>query len=75
MKHRISLQKSTGKLIEYQSGGINNNINLLNIPKEKWSEYIENIIKGRFESLRQNAVNRGYVIDDIEVKEISNKEW
>ena len=75
MKHRISLQKSTGKLIEYQSGGIDNNINLLNIPKEKRSKYIESIIKGRFESLRQNAINRGYSKDDIEVKEVEDKEW
>lgn len=75
MKYRICIEKITGKLIECQQGGVDNNINLTDIPKEKWEEHIKFIQNDRLESLKQNAINGGYSKDDIEVKEIDDNEW
>ena len=48
---RICLEKSTGKLIEYQSKD------------------------GSLKTLRDNATRQGYKLSEIEVKNVSNKEW
>lgn len=57
--HRICTLKSTGKLIEMQSGGYE--------PEE--------LRATRLDTLRQNALNAGYKEKDIEVKFVTEKEW
>ncbi|MDD4984508.1 MAG: hypothetical protein PHQ43_01775 [Dehalococcoidales bacterium] len=57
--YRISIEKSTGKLIEMQSGGYDD----------------EKLRNARLDTLRQNAINAGYDEKDIEVKWITDKEW
>jgi len=57
--YRISIQKSTGKLIEMQSGGYDD----------------EKLRDARLDTLRQNAINAGYDEKDIEVKWATEAEW
>ena len=66
---RVCLEKSTGKLIEYQSGNVNDDIQ--NFPLEQR----EKIKFERLNSLKQNAINAGYTEENIIVKEINSKEW
>lgn len=65
---RVCVQKSTGKLIEYQSGNVNDLMADGTLPPEEIKE-------NRLNSLKQNAINAGYPADDIEVKEITPQEW
>ena len=51
---RVCLEKATGKLIEYQSGG--------STQKD-------------LDVMIQNAVNSGYIVNDIEAKFVTNEEW
>lgn len=63
---RVCIEKSTGKLIDSQSGGETH----LN-PKIDDKEYA--LIN--LETLRQNAINAGYKEADIEVKYITDGEF
>lgn len=56
--NRICIEKSTGKLIEMQSGGYDD----------------EKLRDARLDTLKQNALNAGYKEADIEVKWISDEE-
>lgn len=76
---RVCIEKSTGKLIESQSGGRvkrlpqNNKVSDL-----KYAEYLNNcdaLEANRLDTLKQNAFNAGYIETDIEVKYISNIEY
>ena len=58
--NRISIQKSTGKIIEMQSGGDTEDTVLAN---------------ARLETLKQNAITNGFVESDIEVKWISEQDY
>jgi cobalamin biosynthesis protein CbiD len=51
--NRVCINKTTGELIEMQSGG--------------WTENKE-LAEARLNTLKQNAVNAGYAEKDIEVK-------
>jgi hypothetical protein len=57
---RISIQKSTGKIIEMQSGGETED---------------QELASTRLEALKQNAINSGFVESDIEVKWISEQDY
>jgi len=56
---RVCINKSTGKLIESQSGGDD-------IPK---------LMEARLDTLKQNALNAGYKEKDIEVKYVTDAEF
>ena len=86
--YRISRIKSTGKLIEMQSGGKVERLTWMEWslsvkePKdrseEKYQEYLNEcdaLEASRLNTLKQNALNAGYKEDDIEVKWITNEEW
>lgn len=57
--YRVVIEKETGKLIEMQSGGYDD----------------EKLRDSRLDTLRQNAINAGYDEKDIEVKWITDAEW
>lgn len=65
---RVCLEKATGKLIEYQSGDVND----LMANGEEPSAVIK---QNRLDSLGNNAINVGYTADEIEVKEVTRAEW
>lgn len=58
--YRVSVNKTTGKLIEIQSGG--------------WTED-EGLAEARLNTLKQNALNAGYTENDIEVKWATDEEY
>jgi hypothetical protein len=58
--NRISIQISTGKVIEMQTGGDTDNQELANT---------------RLNTLKQNAINGGIAESDIEVKWVTEDEW
>ena len=72
---RVCLEKSSGKLIDYQSGSINDFIALEGIPKDEQTEHIKKIKDNRKQSLVNNVLQQGYKIEDIEFKEITSQEW
>lgn len=72
---RVCLEKATGKLIEYQSGNINDPIALDGIPQEQQSAHVERIKNNRRQSMINNALSRGYKSEDIEFREITAAEW
>ena len=57
--YRVSLVKATGKLIEMQSGGYDD----------------EKLRDSRLDTLRQNAINAGYSEKDVEVRWVTDAEW
>lgn len=57
--NRVCLLKSTGKLIEMQGGGYED----------------EKLRDARLDTLKQNALNAGYTEDEIEVKWVTDAEW
>ena len=63
---RVSINKLTGKMIESQSGGETHPD-----PKINDKAYAEM----NLETLRQNAINAGYVEKDIEVKFVTQAEY
>jgi len=86
--YRISRIKSTGKLIEMQSGGKVERLTWMEWslsvkePKdrseEKYQEYLNEcdaLEASRLDTLKQNALNVGYKEDDIEVKWVTDEEW
>jgi len=56
--NRVCIEKATGKLIEMQSGGYED----------------EKLRDARLDTLRKNALNAGYEEADIEVKWVSDEE-
>ena len=56
---RVCIEKSTGKLIESQSGG----------------DDILELTEARLDTLKQNALNAGYLEADIEVKFVTDIEF
>ena len=56
--NRVCIEKATGKLIEMQSGGYED----------------EKLRDARLDALKQNALNAGYKEADIEVKWVSDEE-
>ena len=62
----ISINKLTGKMIESQSGGETHPD-----PKIDGVAYA----KANLETLRQNAVNAGYALKDVEVKFVTQEEY
>lgn len=56
---RVCIEKSTGKLIESQSGG----------------DDIPELMEARLDTLKQNALNAGYAEEDIEVKFVTDEEY
>ena len=63
---RISINKLTGKMIESQSGGETH-------PDPKIDD--EAYAEANLETLRQNAINQGYLEKDIEVKFVAQEEY
>jgi len=61
---RVCIDKDTGKMIESQSGGRTH-------PKIDDKVYAET----NLETLRQNAINSGYNLKDIEVKFVTDVEF
>lgn len=61
---RVCINKTTGKLIEAQSGGKTH-------PNVNNEEYA----LANLEVLRQNAINAGYKKEDIEVKFVTDEEF
>ena len=57
--NRVCLLKSTGKLIEMQGGGYED----------------EKLRDARLDTLKQNALNAGYKEEEIEVKWVTDEEW
>ena len=57
--NRVCIEKSTGKLIEMQSGGYED----------------EKLRDARLDTLKQNALNAGYKEEDIEVKFVTEEEY
>lgn len=72
--YRVCIEKTTGKLIEYQSGNVNDHILLDNIAIENRNDYIAQIKADRLNSLKENAIVCGYTADDIIVKEVTDEE-
>jgi hypothetical protein len=56
---RICIKKSTGKLIESQSGGND----------------IPELMEARLNTLKQNAINAGHLEADIEVRFVTDEEY
>jgi len=63
---RVCIEKSTGKLIEAQSGGETHPD-----PKIDDKDYADM----NLETLRQNAINLGYNLKNIEIKFVTNIEY
>ncbi len=63
---RICIEKSTGKLIESQSGGRTHPT-----PEVDDKKYAQ----ANLDVLIQNAVNAGYTEEDVEVKFVSDEEF
>ena len=59
--NRVCIDKTTGKVIEMQSGG--------------YDESDAVVTAARLDTLRQNAINAGYKDADIEVKWVSAEEY
>ena len=57
--NRVCIIKATGKLIEMQSGGYDD----------------EKLRDARLDTLKQNALNAGYKKEDVEVKWVTDEEW
>ena len=64
---RVCIEKSTGKLIESQSGGYD--------PPEGYKFPTVFYRAGNLDTLRNNAVNAGYSETDIEVKFVTDEEF
>ncbi len=58
--YRVCLEKSTGKLIEMQSGGRSTD---------------KKLEERRLKTLQENAINAGYKAEHVEIKWISDQEW
>jgi hypothetical protein len=56
---RVSINKLTRKIIESQSGG----------------DDIPELMEARLNTLKQNAINAGYLESDIEVKFVTDEEY
>ena len=63
---RVSINKLTGKMIEGQSGGESH-------PDQKIDDKV--YAEANLETLRQNAINQGYLEKDIEVKFVTPEEY
>jgi len=63
---RVSINKSTGKMIESQSGGETH-------PDPKINDKAYAVTN--LETLRQNALNAGYNLKDVEVKFVTDEEF
>lgn len=63
---RVCINKSTGKLIESQSGGESH-------PNQEIND--EEYAQTNLDTLRQNAINAGYKAEDIEVKFVTDEEF
>jgi len=77
--YRIARLKSTGKLIEMQSGG-KVEIRPKNdaISDKEYEVYLtasSALEDARLDTLRKNAINAGYDEKDIEVKWVTEAEW
>jgi len=76
---RVSIKKSTGKLIESQSGGeVERLPQTVKMSDEEYVEYLtacDNLESGRLNTLKQNAINAGYAEADIEVNYITDAEF
>ena len=76
--NRVCIEKSTGKLIEMQSGGkVERRAQSKEETKEQYQEYIDAcdaLEAMRLDTLKQNALNAGYKEADIEVKWVSDEE-
>ena len=77
---RVCIEKSTGKLIESQSGGKvdRHDPEILlksNIDITKYHADCDALEAMRLDTLKQNALNAGYKEDEIEVKWIDEVEW
>jgi len=76
---RVCIEKSTGKLIESQSGGeVERLPQTEKMTDEEYVEYLtacDNLEAGRLNTLKQNAINAGYAETDIEVSYITDAEF
>jgi hypothetical protein len=76
---RVCIYKTTGNLIEMQSGGTIDRLPKTDtVTDEEYSQYLANCDKleaARLDTLRQNAINAGYAEDEIEVKWVTDEEW
>jgi len=79
MMFRVCIHKTTGRLIEMQSGG-----RIERAPREEFvtvAEYQKHLVDCDareallLDTLRKNAAASGYAEDEIEVKLVSAEEW
>ena len=64
--YRVAIQRSTGKLIEMQSGGYTH-------PSPDVDDTV--YAAQNLQVMRDNAVAAGYAIEDIEVKFVDEAQW
>jgi hypothetical protein len=76
---RICIKKSTGKLIESQSGGrVNRRLKDDAITDEEYEAYLflcDELENMRLNTLKQNAINAGHLEADIEVRFVTDEEY
>ena len=85
--NRVCVKKATGKLIEMQGGGdvarlqftewsrsINNPKDRTETAYNKYLAYCDALETMRLNTLKQNAINAGYIEDQIEVKWVTDEE-
>ena len=76
---RVCVHKVTKHIIEMQSGGIvARRAQITGEATEEYAKYLsdcDNLENSRLETLRQNALNSGYLDEDIEVKWVTADEY
>jgi len=75
---RVCIEKSTGKLIESQSGGESDRSFADVCNEENKATFLAecDVLEAmRLNTLKQNALNAGYKEDEIEVKWVTDEEW
>ncbi len=76
---RVCIEKLTGKLIESQSGGeVEHKPKDDAISDKEYAAYIllcDTLEEQRLNTLKQNALNTGYLENDIEVKFVTDVEF
>lgn len=72
---RVCLEKSTGRIITYQTGSVNDPIDTSGVKEKDKKEFIKDIKFVRMNALRGYCLSEGYNEGDFECKDISIEEF
>lgn len=71
---RVCLEKSTGEIITYQTGSVNDPIDISGVAEKDKEKFIAEIKNSRMSSVKGYCISQGYDEEDFECMDISVQE-